>query len=171
MIQSGCRAEHMARDASIDEEIGIGAVADGFAHRGQAESELRRGQFELADQDAFGRRDFKPRVFATGGQSQCQVGDEQRFSGLRFATEKKDSLRRQQAGFDQTGFRLGMIGEQFGQRQDGAARGFRLSTHSSASAAASMRTASSTMEALREAARRKAVKASLLTLRGMPLVA
>src|ERR1019366_3659410 len=43
--------------------------------------------------------------------------------------------------------------------------------HSNASVVASSRIDSSTAEALREAARRKAVKASLLTLRRMPLVA
>ena len=45
------------------------------------------------------------------------------------------------------------------------------SAHSSASAVASSSTASSTLSALRCAARRNAVMASLLTLRGMPLVA
>src|ERR1035437_3919381 len=43
--------------------------------------------------------------------------------------------------------------------------------HSNASLVASSRIDSSTAEALREAARRKAVRASLLTLRRMPLVA
>ena len=47
----------------------------------------------------------------------------------------------------------------------------RGAAHSSASLVASSRIDSSTAAALREAARRKAVRASLLTLRRMPLVA
>ena len=43
--------------------------------------------------------------------------------------------------------------------------------HSSASAVASSRIDSPTVDSLREAARRSAVRASLLTLRRMPLVA
>src|SRR6266705_219375 len=57
-------------------------------------------QFELPDQDAFGERHFKPSVVASGSQSEGQIGDQEGFSGLGFATEKKDSLRRQQPGLD-----------------------------------------------------------------------
>src|SRR5207249_2346605 len=171
VIQAGRGTEHMAGCARIDEEIRVCAIADGLAHGGQTESKLRSGQFELADQDAFWRWDMKPSVFATGRQGQSEIGDQKGFSGLGFAADKQDSLRRQQPRFDQAGFRLRMIGEQFGQRQDGTGRGFSGSAHKRASAAASIKTASSTVETLRLAARRNAVRASLLTLRGMPLVA
>ena len=49
-------------------------------------------------------------------------------------------------------------------------RSMARSVHSNASAVASSSTASSTICALRSAASRRAVIASLLTLRGMPLV-
>jgi hypothetical protein len=90
----------MARDARIDKEIQIGAITNGLTHRGQAESKLRRGQFELADQDTFGGGHVKPRVLATGRQSEGEIGDEKGFSRFGFAAEKKDSLRRQQARLD-----------------------------------------------------------------------
>ena len=64
VIKAGGGAEQMTRDAGVDEEIGVGAVTNGFAHGGQAESELGRGQFELADKDTLGGRDLKAGVIA-----------------------------------------------------------------------------------------------------------
>src|SRR5437773_1789291 len=89
VIQAGRGTEHMARDARIDKKIRIGATTDGLAHRGQAESKLRRGQFELADQDTFRGWHVKPSVLATSRQSQSEIGDEKRFTGVRFADEHK----------------------------------------------------------------------------------
>ena len=82
VIQAGGGAEHMSRDAGIDKEIGIGAIADGVAHGGQTESKLRSGQFKLADQDSLGGWHVKAGVFATGRQSQSEIGDQKGFSGL-----------------------------------------------------------------------------------------
>ena len=81
---------------------------------------------------------------------------------------------RQQSGFHQAGRRGGrLLLQKLGQRQDAGLGVLRAcgGAHSSASLVASSRIASFTVEALRAAARRRAVMASLLTLRGMPLVA
>src|SRR3989449_10982018 len=43
VIEAGRGTEHMARDARIEKEIVICALADSFTHGGQAESKLRRG--------------------------------------------------------------------------------------------------------------------------------
>src|SRR6516164_7739764 len=66
VIQAGCGTEHMARDAGVDEEIRVGAIADSFAHGGQTQSKLRGGQFKLTDQNALGSRDMKASVLAAG---------------------------------------------------------------------------------------------------------
>src|SRR2546426_1564333 len=38
VIQAGGGTEHMSGDSRVNKEIGIGAVANGLTHRGQAES-------------------------------------------------------------------------------------------------------------------------------------
>jgi hypothetical protein len=77
VIQAGRGTEHVTGGTRIDEEIGVGAIADGCAHGGQTQSKLRRGQFELTDQDAFLGWDMKARVLATGRQGQSEIGDKE----------------------------------------------------------------------------------------------
>ena len=112
-------------------------------------------------------------VFARG-QRQGQIGHQQALAHLGLAAHKQDALRRQQSRLDPAGRRGGrLFGEQLRQRYHGRF-GSRLSGgvfHSIASAVASSKMASFTVCDLLAAARRKAVIASLLTLRGMPLVA
>ncbi len=174
VIQALGRIEQMAGGARIHEQVLIGGISQDAPHGGQAADELRDGQFELADQHTARRRDGKAGAVRAGRQRQREVGDQQRFADLRLPAHEQDSLRGQQSGFHQAGRRGGrLLLQQLGQRQD-AGLGIFLAcggAHSSASVVASSRIASFTTAALRAAATRREVMASLFTLRGMPLVA
>ena len=146
-------------------------MPDSFPHGGQAVDELRDGKFELTDEHTARRGDGESAAMRAGRQRQGEIGDQQRLAHFGFSTDKQNPLRRQQSGLHQAGPRSGgLLLQKLGQRQHRSGRGF-LAGHSRASVVASSRIGSSTRVALREAARRKAVRASLLTLRRMPLVA
>ena len=160
----------MSGGTGIDQKILIRGRPYSFPHGGQAIDELRDRKFELTGEHTARRRDGESGTIRARRQRQGEIGDQQRLAHLGFSADKQNPLRRQQSGFYQTGRRTGgLLFQKLRQRQHSAG-GF-LRGHSIASVVASSRMASSTRDALREAARRKAVKASLLTLRRMPLVA
>ena len=120
------------------------------------------------------RRNGKPGAARAGRQREGKIGDQQGFADLGLSTHEQDALRGQQPRFHQAGRRAGgLLFQKLRQRQHRRLRGLLGcgAAHSNASLVASSRMDSSTVEALREAASRKAVRASLLTLRRMPLVA
>ena len=169
----GC-AEQVAGGACIHEQVLIRRVSHDATHGGQAADELRDGQLKLADEHTARCRDGKPGAVRTGCQRQRQIRNQQRFADLRLSADKQDSLRRQQSGFHQTGRRGGrLLLQKLCQRQDTGLGIFLACSgaHSSASVVASSRIASFTTATLRAVATRRAVIASLFTLRGMPLVA
>src|SRR5438093_1883424 len=174
VIQAGRGTEQMNHGTRIDEQIRVGGIAKRLAHRGQPHSELRCGQFKLTDQDAAWSRDKESGMRAAGSQGEREIGDEQGFADLGFAANEEDTVGRQQSRLNERRRRYGVVGEQFGQRHNRAARsgcGGGGGGHRNASCAASSKTASSTIEAFRVAAKRKAASESLLTLRRMPFVA
>src|SRR2546421_3997147 len=152
----------------------IGSCSQGTAHERESADELRDRKFELADEDSAPRRDGKAKAIDAGREGQGEVSNQQRLTYFGLSANKEDALWWQQSRLHQAGRRRRwLLFEQLRQRQnrrwDGLCRcGI---AHSSASAVASSRIVSPTVDSLREAARRRAVRASLLTLRRMPLVA
>ena len=110
----------------------------------------------------------KAQPIGAGRQRKSQVRHQQGFADFRLSADKQDALHRQQARLHQARRRSGRLSfQKLGQREDRR----RWLRHNSASLVASSKMASSTVEALRVAASRRAVRTSLLTLRKMPLVA
>jgi hypothetical protein len=174
VIQSLRRIEQMAGGARIHEQVLIGGISQDAPHGGQAADELRNRQFELANQHTARNWYGKAGAVRSGCQRQRQVGDQQRFANLWLPAHEQDSLWRQESGLDQAGRCSGrLLLQQLGQRQHAGLGIFlaRGGAHNSASVVASSRIASFTTAALRAAATRREVMASLFTLRGMPLVA
>ena len=163
--------EQVAGGTRVHQQPLVGGGTQGAAHAGQTADELRHGQLELTDQDTPCRRNGKADAVRTGRQRESQIGDQQRLAYFGFAADEQNALRRQQCRFHQARrSRGGLLLQQLTQREHRRG-GSRCSLHNSASCVASSRIDSSTIAALRAAARRNAAKASLLTLRRMPLVA
>ncbi len=173
VVQALRCTEQMAGGAGIHQQMVIGSCSQAAPHECQAADEWAQGQFKLADEHAARGRDRKSQPVAAGGQREGEIGNQQGFSHLGFAAHKENALGGQQPRLDQTRRCGGLLLDELGQREDGEAGRFggRWVAHSRASGAASSRMASVTREDWRAAARRKEAKASLLTLRRMPLVA
>src|SRR6516225_6492720 len=152
----------------------IGGRSQRTAHEREAANKLRDRKFELADENTARCRDGKAKAVHAGRQRKGKIGNQQRFTHLGLFANKEDALRWQQSRFHQAGRRSRwLLFEQLRQGQHrrwgGLCRGG--IAHSIASVVASSKIASPTVDSFREAARRSAVRASLLTLRRMPLVA
>src|ERR1700683_5654697 len=115
----------MAGGAGIDQKILIGSGSHGFSHDSQAIDELWDRKFELTNEHTARRRDGESAAMRTGGQSQGEIGDQQRLAHFGFSTDKQNPLRGQQSGLHQTGRRSGGLPlQKLGQGQNRGGRGF-----------------------------------------------
>ena len=78
----------------------IGSGTEITPHDQQAIDELGQGQLELADQNPAWSGNGKANAIGTGGQRQCEIGDQQGFSHLRLSAYEPDTLCRQQSWLD-----------------------------------------------------------------------
>jgi hypothetical protein len=73
VIESLRRAQQIAAGPRIHQQVLIGGRAQGSAHHRQPAYKLRRGQFELADQNPTCRGNGETGAIFAGGQRQRQV--------------------------------------------------------------------------------------------------
>src|ERR671922_1267877 len=164
----------MAGGAGVHHQVLIGGHSERTAQAGQTGNKLWYWQLELAHEHTARGGHGEAGAVLPGGQCQRQIGDQKRLADFGFAAHEENALRWQKSRFDPAGRRGGrLLGQQLRQREH--RRGRRILGgavfHSSTSAVASSKMASLMACSLRAAAKRRAVKASLLTLRRIPLLA
>ena len=162
----GC-VQEMARGTSIDEQVLIRRLTQRLTHLSQARGKLLGGKLKLANQHTTRHGNLEAGARRSRGQRQGEIGDENRFANLGFAATKQNPLKREQGRFHEAWLGRGTGAEKVSKRDDSR----KFVAHSRASGVASSMAASSTTLLFRDAARRNAASARLLTLRIMPFVA